>query len=68
MKKDSLQTIRSSTKRSPCGKWKNESNNNAQKSLFQFGEQIRGFSVPVLNECELRASAGILFVLSFFPL
>ena len=33
--------------------------------IFQFGEQIEGYDVPVLNEREIRASAGILF---FFAL
>lgn len=30
-------------------------------SLFQFGQQIPGYNVPVLNERAVRASAGILF-------
>ncbi len=30
--------------------------------LIQFGENIKGYTVPVLNEREVRASAGILFL------
>lgn len=32
------------------------------QSLFQFGQQIPGYNVPVLNERAVRASAGILFL------
>ena len=31
------------------------------KALFQFGDWLPGFSVPVLNERAVRAAAGILF-------
>ena len=31
------------------------------KALFQFGENIPGYSVAVLNERAVRAAAGILF-------
>ena len=31
------------------------------KILFQFGERLDGYSVPVLNERAVRAAAGILF-------
>ncbi len=31
------------------------------KPIFQFGEQLPGFNVPVLNERAVRAAAGILF-------
>jgi hypothetical protein len=30
--------------------------------VIQFGEEVEGYNVPVLNEREIRASAGILFV------
>jgi hypothetical protein len=33
--------------------------------FIQFGEQVDGYSIPVLNEREIRAAAGILFVLMF---
>ena len=29
--------------------------------LFQFGQELPGYSVPVLNERAVRAGAGILF-------
>lgn len=31
----------------------------------RFGEDVEGFRIPVLNEREIRAAAGILFVLMF---
>lgn len=33
--------------------------------IFQFGENVPGYNIPVLNEREIRAGAGILFVLMF---
>jgi uncharacterized membrane protein YphA (DoxX/SURF4 family) len=33
------------------------------KKIFQFGENVEGYSIPVLNEREIRAAAGILFVM-----
>lgn len=30
--------------------------------IFRFGEQLDGYAVPVLNEREVRAGAGILFL------
>lgn len=36
--------------------------------LFQFGEIIEGYNIPVLNEREIRASAGILFLATFISL
>ncbi len=36
--------------------------------LIQFGENIEGYKVPVLNEREIRASAGILFLAMFVSL
>ena len=39
--------------------------------IKQFGENVEGYDVPVLNEREVRASAGILFLLliiSIFPI
>ena len=33
--------------------------------LIGFGEKVEGYSIPVLNEREIRAAAGILFVLMF---
>lgn len=31
------------------------------KKNIQFGEKVEGYTIPVLNEREIRASAGILF-------
>ena len=30
--------------------------------LFQFGETVEGYEIPVLNERAVRAAAGILFL------
>ena len=38
------------------------------KKLIQFGENVEGYNVPVLNEREIRASAGILFLATFTSL
>jgi hypothetical protein len=35
------------------------------KKIIKFGEDIDGYNVAVLNEREIRAAAGILFVLMF---
>jgi len=37
-------------------------------SIIQFGEVVSGYNVPVLNEREIRASAGILFLFLFLSL
>lgn len=36
--------------------------------IRQFGEQVSGYPVPVLNEREIRAAAGILFLATFLSL
>lgn len=36
--------------------------------LMKFGEDVEGYNIPVLNEREIRASAGILFLATFFSL
>ena len=33
------------------------------KKVKQFGETVEGYNIPVLNEREIRASAGILYFL-----
>jgi hypothetical protein len=38
------------------------------KKTIQFGEDVKGFEIPVLNEREIRAAAGILFLVIFFSL
>jgi hypothetical protein len=35
---------------------------------LKFGENVEGYDIPVLNEREIRASAGILFLATFFSL
>lgn len=37
-------------------------------NIFQFGEKMDAYQVPVLNEREARASAGILFLFSMISL
>lgn len=37
-------------------------------SVIKFGEEVEGYAVPVLNEREIRASAGILFLVLFLSL
>jgi len=36
--------------------------------IIQFGENVEGYKIPVLNEREIRASAGILFLATFTSL
>jgi len=36
--------------------------------IIKFGEEVAGFNIPVLNEREIRAAAGILFLLMFISL
>lgn len=36
--------------------------------LIKFGEVVEGYNIPVLNEREIRAAAGILFVLMFISI
>lgn len=38
------------------------------KKENQFGETVEGYSIPVLNEREIRAAAGILFFFTFLSL
>ncbi len=35
------------------------------KKVNQFGELVEGYNIPVLNEREVRAAAGILFFFTF---
>ena len=37
-------------------------------NLIQFGENVKGYNIRVLNEREIRASAGILFLATFISL
>ncbi len=36
--------------------------------IFQFGENVEGYTIPVLNEREIRAGAGILFLFLFMAI
>lgn len=36
--------------------------------MKKFGEQVEGYSIPVLNEREIRASAGVLFLFIFIAI
>lgn len=36
--------------------------------IIKFGEDVEGYNVPVLNEREVRAAAGILFLATFISL
>jgi len=36
--------------------------------LFKFGEDVPGYEIPVLNEREIRAAAGILFAWAFLAI
>jgi len=38
------------------------------KKIIKFGEEVEGYSIRVLNERELRAAAGILFLATFTSL
>ena len=39
-----------------------------KKGIIKFGEDVEGYDIPVLNEREIRASAGLLFLVVFFSL
>lgn len=38
------------------------------KRIIKFGEDVEGYSIPVLNEREIRAAAGILFLATYTSL
>jgi 4-hydroxybenzoate polyprenyltransferase len=39
-----------------------------ENKTIQFGENVEGYSIPVLNEREIRATAGILFLFAFISI
>ena len=39
-----------------------------KKKLIRFGEDVEGYNIPVVNEREVRAAAGILFLATFTSL
>ena len=36
--------------------------------VIKFGEDVEGYNIPVLNEREIRAAAGILFLAMFISI
>ena len=38
------------------------------RKIIKFGENVEGYNVPVLNEREVRAAAGVLFLATFISL
>ncbi|MBZ0199090.1 MAG: DUF4395 domain-containing protein [Ignavibacteriaceae bacterium] len=38
------------------------------KKIVKFGEDVEGYNIPVLNEREIRAAAGILFLFMFIAI
>jgi predicted outer membrane lipoprotein len=36
--------------------------------IIKFGEELEGYNIPVLNEREIRAAAGLLFLATFLSL
>src|ERR1044072_533296 len=40
----------------------------SMNKLIQFGEEVDGYDIPVLNEREIRAAAGILFLATYTSL
>ncbi len=38
------------------------------KEVMKFGEDVAGYNIPVLNEREIRAAAGMLFLLMFIAI
>lgn len=38
------------------------------KKTIQFGEHVSGYNIPVLNEREVRAGAGLLFLIMFISI
>ncbi|MEI6061672.1 MAG: DUF4395 domain-containing protein [Bacteroidota bacterium] len=39
-----------------------------EKKIIKFGEDVNGYEIPVLNEREIRAGAGMLFVMMFISI
>ncbi len=37
-------------------------------NIIQFGETVEGYKIPVLNEREIRAASGILFLIMFISI
>ena len=41
---------------------------NKVNTILKFGKDVAGFDIPVLNEREIRAAAGLLFLIMFFSI
>ncbi len=39
-----------------------------ENKIIKFGEDVAGYSIPVVNEREIRAAAGILFLMMFIAI
>jgi hypothetical protein len=39
-----------------------------EKKIIRFGQDVAGYDIPVLNEREIRAAAGILFLIMFISI
>ncbi len=50
------------------GNPENQTWESAVNNIVQFGETVQGYNLPVLNEREIRASAGILFLVMLIAL
>jgi hypothetical protein len=48
--------------------YKLKNKTNTMSKLIQFGEKVDGYNIPVLNEREVRAAAGILFLFAFLAI
>ena len=46
----------------------NRSKKSEMSKIISFGEEVEGYNIPVLNEREIRAAAGIFFVLMFLSI
>jgi len=42
--------------------------NTKKEKIIKFGEDVEGYNIPVLNEREIRAAAGILFLATYTSL
>ena len=51
-----------------CPSYLNNKKMEKESKVIQFGEDVEGYNIPVLNEREIRASAGILFVFMLISL
>jgi hypothetical protein len=46
----------------------NNKTNQNMKKVMQFGENAEGYEIPILNEREIRAAAGLMFLATFISL